>query len=334
MMMPEIYIGTDLGTDLEALAAKLRSSSGIAAKHDIDAVTATLGVKDKSVPVGDDCAALADGDGYLLFAIEGFINAFVAADPWFAGWCGVMVNISDVVAMGGRPTAVVDAVWAKGEDGATPILEGMRAAAEAYGVPIVGGHTNIRNDRSQLSVAILGRAKQLLTSFDARPGDIVVAAVDHRGRYRAPFDNFEAATTAPPARLRGDLDILPQIAEAGLSVAAKDISQGGIVGTAIMLAECSGVGIDIDVTAIPLPAGISLDRWLATFPSFGHLLSVSPENVDAVLARFAARDIVAAAIGTVRTGSEVAITDGVERIVIRDHAETPLMQLRRGARPA
>nr|WP_299501829.1 sll0787 family AIR synthase-like protein [uncultured Rhizobium sp.] len=332
-MMPDIDIdiGIDLGTDLEALATKLRSSSGIAAKHDIDAVTATLGIKDKSVPVGDDCAALADGDGYLLFAIEGFINAFVAADPWFAGWCGVMVNISDVVAMGGRPTALVDAVWAAGEDGAAPILKGMRAAAEAYGVPIVGGHTNVRNDRSQLSVAILGRANRLLTSFDARPGDVLIAAVDHRGRYRAPFDNWEAATLAPPARLRGDLDILPQIAEAGLAVAAKDISQGGIVGTAIMLAECSGVGIDIDVTAIPLPAGVSLDRWLATFPSFGYLLSVSPENVDDVLARFAARDIVAAAVGTVRTGSEVAITDGVERIVIRDHAETPLMQLGLGA---
>ncbi len=305
----------------------LRASSGIAAKHDIGSVTARLGVKDKSVPVGDDCAALPDGDGYLLFAIEGFMNAFVAADPWFAGWCGVMVNISDVVAMGGRPTAVVDAVWADGEAGVAPVLDGMRAAAEAYGVPIVGGHTNIRTDRGQLSVAIVGRAKRLLTSFDARPGDILVAAVDHRGRYRAPFDNWEAATDAPPERLRGDLDILPQIAEAGLCLAAKDISQGGIVGTAIMLAECSGVGIDIDVTAIPLPEGVNLDRWLSTFPSFGYLLSVAPESVEAVLGRFADRDITAAAIGTVSAGSTVAITDGARRMVIRDHATTPLMQL-------
>lgn len=318
---------TGTGMDLEALAAGLRSSSGIAAKHDIGGVTAKLGVKGKSVPVGDDCAALPDGDGYLLFAIEGFMNAFVAADPWFAGWCGVMVNISDVAAMGGRPTAIVDAVWADGETGAAPVLDGMRAAAEAYCVPIVGGHTNIRTDRGQLSVAIVGRAKRLLTSFDARPGDVLVAAVDHRGRYRAPFDNWEAATDAPAERLRGDLDILPQIAEAGLAVAAKDISQGGIVGTAIMLAECSGVGIDIDVTAIPRPADVNPDRWLATFPSFGYLLSVPPENVDAVLDRFAARNISAAAIGMVRPGSAVAITDGSRRIVVRDHAETPLMQL-------
>ncbi len=315
--------------DIRALAAKLSASSGIAAKADIGTVAASLGLAGQPVAVGDDCAALPDGDGYLLFAIEGFINEFVAADPWFAGWCGVMVNISDVAAMGGRPLAVVDAVWANGEAGVAPVLEGMRAAASTFGVPVVGGHTNIRTDRGQLSVAILGRAKKLLTSFDAKPGDVLIAAIDHRGRYREPFSNWEAATDAPPARLRGDLEILPEIAEAGLAFAAKDISQGGIVGTAIMLAECSRVGIDIDVAAIPLPDGVVLERWLATFPSFGYLISTAPEKADAVILRFAARNISAAVIGNVKAGSEVAITDGADRVVIRDHAETPLLQLGR-----
>lgn len=315
--------------DIPALACKLSASGGIAAKADIGTVAASLGLAGQPVAVGDDCAALPDGDGYLLFAIEGFINEFVAADPWFAGWCGVMVNISDVAAMGGRAIAVVDAVWANGEAAAAPVLEGMRAAAKTFGIPIVGGHTNIRTDRSQLSVAILGRASSLLTSFDAKPGDVLIAAIDHRGRYREPLNNWEAATDAPPARLRGDLEILPEIAEAGLAFAAKDISQGGIPGTAIMLAECSGVGIEIDVSAIPLPAGVALDRWLATFPSFGYLVSVPPDNVAAVLHKFSARGIVAAAIGAVTAGSEVAINaDGV-RAVIRDHARTPLLQLAR-----
>lgn len=315
--------------DIPALACKLSASGGIAAKADIGTVAESLGLAGQPVAVGDDCAALPDGDGYLLFAIEGFINEFVAADPWFAGWCGVMVNISDVAAMGGRAIAVVDAVWANGEAAAAPVLEGMRAAAKTFGIPIVGGHTNIRTDRSQLSVAILGRASSLLTSFDAKPGDVLIAAIDHRGRYREPFNNWEAATDAPPARLRGDLEILPEIAEAGLAFAAKDISQGGIPGTAIMLAECSGVGIEIDVSAIPLPAGVTLDRWLATFPSFGYLVSVPPDNVAAVLQKFSARGIVAAAIGVVTAGSEVAINaDGV-RAVIRDYARTPLLQLAR-----
>ncbi|WP_137128662.1 sll0787 family AIR synthase-like protein [Rhizobium sp. FY34] len=320
-----------MALDLKAIADRLRASAGISAKADIGAVAARLGLSGQAVPVGDDCAAIADGDGFLLFAIEGFINEFVAADPWFAGWCGVMVNISDVVAMGGRPLAVVDAVWANGEDAAAPLLDGMQAAAKAYGVPIVGGHTNIKTDRSQLSVAILGRARRLLTSFDARPGDILIAAIDHRGRYREPFNNWEAATTAPPERLRADLQILPEIAEAGLADAAKDISQGGIVGTAIMLAECSGVGIEIDLAAIPLPDGVSLDRWLSTFPSFGYLIAVRQDNIADVLQRFAGRDLSAAVIGAVTEGSAIAISVDGEREVIRDYRAMPLMQLTREA---
>src|SRR5882672_1224226 len=203
---------------LGELAATLRATRGFAAKHDIAAVAARLRLStDSPVPVGDDCAAIPDRDGFLLLAIEGFMNEFVAGDPWFAGWCGVMVNVSDVAAMGGRPIAVVDAVWAASEAGAEPVLAGMREASQAFGVPVVGGHTNIRTDRGQLSVAILGRAKRLLTSFDARAGDSLVAAIDLRGRYREPFSNWEAATDAPPARLRGDIELLPAIAEAGLS---------------------------------------------------------------------------------------------------------------------
>lgn len=317
------------GEDLAALAARLAAGSGIAAKRDIGFAADRLGLHGQPVAVGDDCAALPDGDGYLLFAIEGFINEFVAADPWFAGWCGVMVNLSDIAAMGGRALAVVDAVWGAGEAGTEPILAGMRAASQAYGVPIVGGHTNVKTDRGQLSVAILGRATGLLTSFDARPGQVLVAAVDHRGSYREPFNNWQAALEAPPERLRADLELLPEIAEAGMACAAKDISQGGIIGTAIMLAECSGVSIEIDLNSIPVPDGVALERWLVTFPSFGFLLSVDPENVDTLLDHFAASDITAAAIGHVGSGHSVTVTSGGARALIRDHAAEPLMGLAR-----
>jgi uncharacterized protein len=313
-------------SELRALADVLRASHGLAAKADISAITGRLGISGSSaVPVGDDCAAIVDGEGYLLFAIEGFMNEFVAGDPWFAGWCGVMVNISDIAAMGGRPLALVDAIWANGEDNANDILAGMRAASERYGVPIVGGHTNIRTDRGQLSTAIIGRANRLLTSFDAKPGDHLIVALDLRGHYREPFSNWEAATDAPSARLRGDIELLPRIAEAGLAIAAKDISQGGIVGTAAMLAECSGAAIVIDVDAVPRPAGVALDRWLLTFPSFGYLLAVSPENVAAVISQFSERDIAAADIGSLRPGSTVSVARGAASEVIWDFAAKPLL---------
>jgi AIR synthase-related protein len=311
---------------LGQLAADLRSSRGLAAKRDIAAVAGRLGLSSASaVPVGDDCAAIPDGDGFLLLAIEGFMNEFVAGDPWFAGWCGIMVNVSDVAAMGGRPIAVVDAVWAASDAAAAPVLAGMRAASETFGVPVVGGHSNTRTDRGQLSVAILGRAKRLLTSFDARPGDRLIAAIDLRGRYREPFSNWEAATGAPAARLRADLEVLPSIAESGLAVAGKDVSQGGLVGTTMMLAECSGVGATIDVGHVPRPEGVPFERWLQTFPSYGYLLAVQPAKVPAVLARFGERGIAAADIGRITADRRVVIADGAATETIWDFAQEPLI---------
>lgn len=318
-------------TSLEALAATLRASPGFAHKRDIEGVLPALrGSAPSRIAVGDDCAAIPDGDGYLLFAIEGFLNEFVEREPWFAGYCGVMVNVSDIYAMGGRPTAVVDALWSRGGAAATPILEGMAAASAVYGVPIVGGHSNRRTDREQLSVAIVGRARRLLTSFDARPGQHLVAAIDLRGRFQEPYAYWNASLGAPPERLRADLEILPALAEDGLAAAAKDISMAGVVGTALMLLECSGIGAVIDVDRVPRPDGGDLARWLGVFPSYGFLLSVADEHLGAVLARFAARGIAAAAIGRTHAGRTVALRRGVELAPLWDFGQDAFIGCHQG----
>ena len=320
---------------LGALAQRLRASPALAAKADIGAVAARLRLTQGAIPIGDDCAAIPDGHGHLLFAAEGFIGAFVAADPWFAGWCGIMVNLSDVAAMGGRPVAVVDVIWAEGADGAEAILDGLRAAADAYGVPIVGGHTNLHNREKHLAVAVVGRAgAQLLTSFDAKPGDALIMVVDRRGAYREPFDNFQAALEASPERLRADLALLPELAEKGLACAAKDISQGGIPGTTAMLAESSGVSIALDLDAIEPPPGVALERWLRTFPSYGFLLSVAPRHVEPVLSMFRARGLHAASIGAVRPGSHITLHSEDHSALLRDFSAERLMGFGAGARAA
>lgn len=320
--------------DLAEIARSIREGQGVAHKRDIDAVIGRLGLGDRgaSVPLGDDCAAIPDGDGYLLFAIEGFMDGFVAADPYFAGFCGVMVNVSDIAAMGGRPIAVVDALWSRDQGHADPVLAGLRAGAATYGVPVVGGHSNTRNDGEHLAVAILGRAKRLLTSFDAKPGDVLVAAIDLRGRFRDPYPYWDAATGAPPERLRGDVAVLAGIAEDGLADAAKDISMAGLVGTALMLLECSGVGAAIAMDRIPRPEGIPLARWLAAFPSYGYILSVSPERLETVLDRFAGRGIAASAIGTVDASRVVRIAEAGAEAVVWDFAVSPLIGCGGGVR--
>jgi AIR synthase-related protein len=321
---------------LDDIAAALRRTRGFAHKTDIGGVIAALAqglpggsaAMAQAVAVGDDCAAIPDGHGgHLLFAIEGLVEDFIERMPWFAGYCSVMVNVSDVYAMGGRPVAVVDALWGDGLP--QDVLAGMAAASARYAVPIVGGHTNTRSARGQLAVAILGRAERLLTSFDARPGDRLVMAADLRGAYQEPYPYWNASTEAPAARLRADLDVLPQLAEAGLCRAAKDISMAGALGTALMLVECSKVGATIALDALPRPAQVQDDaallRWLSAFPSYGFVLSVAPAALDDVLARFDGRGIAAAAIGEVTAARELTLVRGNERCLLWNVAKTPFI---------
>ena len=74
---------------IASLVERLRESRGFRHKTDIAGVVASLaqrlphGVRDlaQAVAVGDDCAAIRDGDGYLLFAIEGLVSDFVKTMP-------------------------------------------------------------------------------------------------------------------------------------------------------------------------------------------------------------------------------------------------------------
>jgi len=316
----------------QALCEALRASRGFAHKRDISSVMKRLSpVLPDGIAVGDDCAAIPDGDGHLLFAIEGFVEDFVEKMPWFAGYCGVMVNVSDIYAMGGRPLAVVDALWSHGAEAGNPVLDGLAEASRRYRVPIVGGHSNHQSERGQLAVAIVGRAKKLLTSFDARPGDVLLMAVDLRGEWQQPYPYWNASTSAPAERLRADLELLPALAEDGLCDAAKDISMAGTIGTALMLLECSKVGARIDVDTIPRPEGLTLDdapallRWLVAFPSYGFVLSVRPGHAEAVAARFHARGLACAAVGEVLPQPQVCLRHHGSDAVMWNLAEQPFI---------
>jgi AIR synthase-related protein len=324
---------------LPELAAGLRAALGVQHKREIQAAARHLrgprgGAAGRGglpgpggageVRLGDDTAAIPDGEGFLLLAAEGIWPELVASEPRFAGYCAVLVNASDVYAMGGRPLAIVDALFSTSAEAAEPIWLGMADAAEQLGVPVVGGHTNLHSPYPALAAAVLGRARRLLTSFDARAGDDLIAAVDLRGEMHPRHAFWNATTGAPSARLRADYQVLPWLAEQQLAVAAKDISMGGLIGTALMLLETSGVGATLSVEAIPRPAGVPLATWLLAFPSYGFLLSVAPEKSAAVLSAFERRDIAASVVGRVDDSRRLALAAGSERATVWDLAQAPL----------
>ena len=149
---------------LPDLATQLRGALGVQHKREIQAAAQRWPVVPggpwggQEVRLGDDCAAIPDGDGYLLLAAEGMWPELVASEPHFAAVCAVMVNVSDVYAMGGRPLAIVDALFATDAAAAAPMWQGLAEGAARLGVPVVGGHTNLHSPYPALAAAVLGRA--------------------------------------------------------------------------------------------------------------------------------------------------------------------------------
>ena len=310
---------------LKQLLSDLRAYSGIQSKQQIATSSQALaGAFPSPYPNGDDTAAMKTNDGYDLLATEGFLPAFVEKDPWFAGWCGVMVNVSDIAAMGGRPVGVVNSIWGQDNETMSRVFQGMVAASNAFQVPILGGHTNLDTRAPYLSVSILGKAQTLLSSFSAQPEQAIVAAIDLRGEFRQPFLNWNAATSSPAERLRGDLKLLPKIAEERLAFAAKDISQAGLLGTCLMLLESSNLGAEVTLDAIPKPSAVSWENWLRAFPSFGYLFTTSKENVSSLVALFDSRGIAASQIGHTHSGSALTVHSQGETAIFWDLQDEPL----------
>jgi uncharacterized protein len=318
----------------EDCVALLSGSAAFRSKRDIGRVAQALDAappaverwqeQPRRVLLGDDAAAIPDGSGYLLLAAEGILPSLLERDPYFAGWCAVMVNVSDIAAMGGAPLAAVDVYFHANGSAADAVLAGLRDACRAYGVPLVGGHTT-RSEHGPhvLAVAILGRADALLTSFGARPGDDILFAVDLRGGYRGDFPFWNAATGRAPQDLRDDLAVLGYLAASGVAHACKDVSNAGIAGTLLMLLEASGAGAVLDLDLVPRPAGVPLDRWLLTFPSFGFLFAVPPDRVASTLSPLRERGLACDRVGRVDATSRLRLVSGAREALLWDLAERP-----------
>jgi AIR synthase-related protein len=271
---------------LEAICQRLKGQAGLHGKADIRAAARSfvhlpfpeLGA---AAALGDDAALLPAVGGRLLLACEGLQPELVEEDPWFAGWSGVLVNLSDIAAMGGTPLAVVNSIWSKNDQHAEQLLAGMRRAADCFAVPVVGGHTNLRSPYNALSVAVLGSSgPRVLSARAARPGQLCCLLINTSGEFYRHYPFWDAATRAEPKLLREHLALMAQLAALGLVLAAKDISMGGLVGTGAMFAEAAGCRLSLELEAIVPPPGVALEAWLSCFPSYGYLLAVEPAQLE------------------------------------------------------
>jgi hypothetical protein len=282
--------------DVSALAEVVRSHPGVTAKSEIGLVSEVFESADRLAGPGDDGAVVTEAGMSLVVGGEAILPSFAAADPYGAGVAAVTTNLNDLAAMGAWPLALVDTVT--GERAVIrQVLEGMRWAAGLYQVPVVGGHLTVTDGPPALSAFGLGRADRPLSAQSAEAGQSLVVGCCIEGRMRADFPFFPSFDERGE-RLAGDVRLLAEGASRGWVAAAKDVSMAGLVGSLAMLLECNRLGVTLDLDAVPVPVGVSLEQWITCFPCFAFLLCVPARLEGECLRAFADRGLAAAVVGT------------------------------------
>jgi len=176
--------------------------------------------------------------------VEGVHFRFDLLDWRELGHRAAAVNISDLAASGAEPLALIVTLAAPDLDHAIELYEGI---AEA-GVPVRGGDTT-RAPQVVLSVTALGRSERVPGRAGAQPGDVVVVT----GPLGAAAAAFRAGRLVRPPRRVDEGKRL-----AAVATAMCDISDGVGVDAGHIAAR-SGVRIVLDVDAIPLAPGATVD---------------------------------------------------------------------------
>ena len=282
--------------DVSALVEVVRSHPGVTAKSEIGLVSEVFESTDWLAGPGDDGAVVTEAGMSLVVGGEAILPSFAAADPYGAGVAAVTTNLNDLAAMGAWPLALVDTVTGQ-RAVIQQVLEGMRWAAGLYQVPVVGGHLTVTDGSPALSAFGLGRADRPLSAQSAEAGQSLVVGCCIEGRMRADFPFFPSFDERGE-RLAGDVRLLAEGASRGWVAAAKDVSMAGLVGSLAMLLECNRLGVILDLDAVPVPAGVSLEQWITCFPCFAFLLCVPAGLEGECLRAFADRGLAAAVAGT------------------------------------
>jgi len=224
--------------------------------------------------VGDDVAVVPAPAGALLLAADATVAgvhcdlSLVGLDDM--GWKAMVANLSDIAAVGGRPTyALVTLAGPLGTVDIDLLYDGITAASTAYGCPVVGGDLS---DAPTLVVAVTvagdggpgaggasaGVPPPVLRS-GARPGDhLWVTGPLGSSAAGLALLRADRAAEAPDLALAHRRP-RPRLAEGAAARAAGatamiDVSDG-LAADAAHLAQSSMVGLVID--RVPVAIGVS-----------------------------------------------------------------------------
>lgn len=192
------------------------------------------------IGLGDDAAAIDMDDEYLVVTTDMLVERihFPSGTPVERmGHKAVVVNLSDLAAMGAEPLALVFSIGAPKNTEVyfmEKLLETMEASAQNYGANLVGGDLN-ESDDLIISGTAFGRVpkNQLLTRSGAEVGNSVVVTgelgmasagtkivLDQMGREGN--EKLVKAFTDPVPRIK----VGKILSESGAATSAIDLTDG------------------------------------------------------------------------------------------------------------
>jgi thiamine-monophosphate kinase len=215
---------------------------------------------------GDDAAVVAAPGGSVVattdLLVEGRHFRRDWSGPYDVGHKAAAQNLADVVAMGAAPTALLVGLAVPVDlavEWVERLYDGLADECARAGASVVGGDVVGASEEITLAVTALGDlgGRPPLTRSGARPGD-VVAVRGRLGHSSAGLHLLAAGLTEPAELIEAHRRPRPpyeagEEARALGATALLDISDG-LLQDLGHIASSSGVRIDIDPSAVPVPS--------------------------------------------------------------------------------
>ncbi len=290
---------------------------------------------------GENAGAVDVGDGWAVaFKVESH-NHPSAVEPFQGAATGVGGILRDVFAVGARPIAVLDSLRF-GEPAASSrsryLLEravaGIGHYGNSIGVPTVGGEIYFESSYEQnclINAMCLGLARheRLIRSAAAGPGNVLMLLGALTGRdgiggasVLASAELGEGDEAKRPSVQIGDpfaekklMECCLELLDRELLVSLQDLGAAGLTSSASEMASKGGVGLDIDVSRVPLrEAGMEPFEIMVSESQERMLCVVAPERVDQVVEVCERWETLATAIGSVTESDRLRVLDGAEAV--------------------
>src|SRR3954470_22453817 len=288
---------------------------------------------------GENAGAVDVGNGLAVaFKVESH-NHPSAVEPFQGAATGVGGILRDVFAVGARPIAVLDSLRFGELDSERSrylfdhVVAGIGHYGNSIGVPTVGGEVAFEAPYEQNCLvnamcAGLARADDMIRSAAAGPGNALVLFGASTGR-----DGIGGASVLASAELEegdakrptvqiGDpfeehklLECCLELLGGDLLVSLQDLGAAGLTSSAGEMASKGEVGLDIDVSKVPLRNPDLEPFEVMVSESQERMLAVvEPARVDEMLAVCERWQTSAAVIGVITDSDVIRVLDGDELV--------------------